>query len=162
SLGRMLAVGLTAAEAGATVEKYSSLVSIAAINSASSITLSGDSETLAAIARSLEERNSFSRFLEVNIPYHSPYMDPLEIELRESLSGLGTQISSVPLYSTVSGTTAEGRELDASYWWANIRKPVHFGSAIGQMIADGLETFLEIGPHPVLAHSIHEGLNARH
>ena len=161
SLGKMLAVGLTAAEAEDAIAPYSPLVSIAAINSPKSVTLSGDSESLEAIARSVAAGDGFSRFLDVDVPYHSHYMDPLEVELLESLLGIDAQTASVPLYSTVSGASADGREFDASYWWSNIRKPVNFAPAIEQLIDEGHDTFVEIGPHPVLAHAIRESLNAR-
>jgi acyl transferase domain-containing protein/SAM-dependent methyltransferase/acyl carrier protein len=161
SLGRMLSVDLTAAEAHAVVEPYGALVSVAAVNSVRSVTLSGDSEALAVIAQSVEGRGGFSRFLDVNVPYHSHFMDPLETELRESLSGLDTRTASLPMYSTVSGTLLNGTQLDAHYWWLNIRKPVEFALAVEQLAADGYDTFVEVAPHPVLAHSIHESLKAR-
>jgi acyl transferase domain-containing protein/NADPH:quinone reductase-like Zn-dependent oxidoreductase/SAM-dependent methyltransferase/acyl carrier protein len=159
--GRMLAVGLNAAEARAALAEFDPIVSIAAINAPSSITLSGDGEALAAISSELQRREVFSRFLDVNVPYHSHLMDPLEAELRESLLGLHTRTASVPLYSTVSGERADGQELDASYWWANIRQPVNFAAAIEQLIADDHDSFVEIAPHPVLSHAVLEGLSAQ-
>src|SRR6185295_10574323 len=49
-----------------------------------------------------------------------------------------------------------GAELNASYWWRNVRQPVRFASAIEQALRAGCNTFLEIGPHPVLASSLAE------
>src|SRR5262245_59183342 len=63
--GRMLAVGLAAVELNAVLTGYESLVSVAAINGPLAITLSGDGESLAAIDRSLAQKERFSRFLDV-------------------------------------------------------------------------------------------------
>ena len=46
------------------------------------------------------------------------------------------------------------------YWWHNVREPVRFAAGIATLIADGYRTFLEIGPHPVLAVSMVECLAA--
>ena len=161
SLGRMLAIGLGGADAAAAVEEHQGLVSIAAINGPSSVTLSGDSTALAAIADTLATREVFNRLLDVSVPYHSHYMDPLEGDVREALSGLDVRPAAVPLYSTVTGALVDGQAFDASYWWSNIRQTVLFASAVEALVADGYQTFVEIAPHPVLAHSVRECLNAR-
>ena len=55
----------------------------------------------------------------------------------------------------------DGREFDAAYWWRNVREPVQFRAAMDSLNRDGLDCFLEVGPHPVLASSIGECLSAR-
>ncbi|MEO7275590.1 MAG: SDR family NAD(P)-dependent oxidoreductase [Vicinamibacterales bacterium] len=160
-LGRMLAAALTPAEAEEAIAPYSESVAIAAINGPTSVTISGDSQALEAVARTLEGRGRYYRFLDVDVPYHSQYMDPLEGELREALRDLRGRVATVPFYSTVSGTPIEGPEMDAAYWWGNIRQPVLFAPVIDQLIADGFDRYVELAPHPVLAHSIRETLVAR-
>ena len=98
------------------------------------------------------------RFLRVKVPYHSHYMDPLRTELEQSLEGSSPAPASLPLYSTVTGALVDGRDLDAAYWWRNVREPVYFAAAAGAMIEDGYTTFLELSPHPVLSASIGECL----
>ncbi|NEE60565.1 acyltransferase domain-containing protein, partial [Streptomyces sp. SID8455] len=53
-----------------------------------------------------------------------------------------------------------GGELDADYWWKNVRERVRFRAAVDRLAADGHHVFLEIGPHPVLGHAIRECLEA--
>lgn len=158
--GRMLAAGLSAADAEEVLTPYRATVSIAAINGPKSVTLSGASGALEAVARGLDERGIFNRLLDVRVPYHSHAMDPLEAELRESLQDLDAEVATVPFYSTVSGCALEGPEVDAAYWWQNVRQPVRFAAAMEQLIADGYDRFIELAPHPVLAHSIRETLTA--
>jgi acyl transferase domain-containing protein/acyl carrier protein len=155
-LGRMLAVGMTPETLNQAVHDAGDLVSIAAINSPSAVTLVGDAAALENMAQQLETFQVFHRFLTVKVPYHSHFMDPLRDELLASLADLHPQSAVLPLYSTVTGTRIDGRGVDAQYWWQNVRATVLFASAINQLIQDGYSVFIELGPHPVLASSITE------
>ncbi|MBF0437480.1 MAG: SDR family NAD(P)-dependent oxidoreductase [Magnetococcales bacterium] len=156
--GRMLAVGLTPQECPAILADYDGKVVIAAINSPTSTNLAGDATALEAIAKRLEVRGVFNRFLRVDIPYHSPAMDPLKPELRAALSGIQPRIPTTPLYSTVTGQLVKEAEWGAEYWVQNLREPVLFAATMERMIQDGYGLFIEIGPHPVLGTSIQECL----
>jgi acyl transferase domain-containing protein len=155
----MLAVGLPEEEAVSWLAKYDGRISVAAVNSPASATLSGDPAALEHLSTQMTAKQIFNRALRVNIAYHSAQMDPLEAELLNSLANLNTQFVHTPLYSTVTGGRAEGTEFDAAYWWRNVREPVRFRAAINSLISDGFDCFLEVGPHPVLASSIAECLS---
>lgn len=152
--GRMLAIGMSYETLNKAVLDEASPVSIAAINSPTSVTISGEASVLEDYARQLETFQVFHRFLMTEIPYHSQFVEPLREELLASLADLKPQSASLPLYSTVTGTRIDGSGSDARYWWQNARATVLFSSALGQMIQDGYNVFLELGPHPVLASSI--------
>ncbi|WP_414587921.1 SDR family NAD(P)-dependent oxidoreductase [Scytonema sp. PCC 10023] len=158
--GKMLAVGLSQQEAERVLAglKYESCVSIAAVNSPSAVTLAGDSTALSEIATSLEQKQIFCRFLQVEVPYHSPFMEPLKADLAQSLQEIKPQKATIPLFSTVTSKQVEGSELDGTYWGLNMREPVLFAAAISELIEAGYNTFLEISAHPVLANSISECL----
>jgi acyl transferase domain-containing protein/acyl carrier protein/protein-L-isoaspartate O-methyltransferase len=159
--GEMLAVGLPWREAESLLNGHDHSVSIAAINSPGDVTLSGDAEVLRGIAAALDEKQVFCRFLQVEVPYHSPRMEPLKEELYESLSGLRPQPTKIPMYSTASGQPVAGPELDASYWWQNIRNPVQFAAAVGGLIEADCNLFLELSAQPVLAGAISKCLAER-
>ncbi|GAB3109628.1 type I polyketide synthase [Streptomyces calidiresistens] len=154
--GRMLAVGMTPETLDKAVNDAGPLVSIAAINSPTAVTLAGDTAVLENMAAQLETFGVFHRFLRVEVPYHSHYMDPLRKDLEEALAGLAPSTATLPLYSTVTGSLTDGRAADARYWWQNVRATVLFAPAFRQMIADGFTHFVEIGPHPVLAGAMTE------
>jgi acyl transferase domain-containing protein/aryl carrier-like protein len=154
--GRMLAVGMTSETLTQALHDADGMVSIAAINSPSAVTLVGETAALEGIAQQLATFQVFHRFLTGKVPYHSHYMDPLRDELIASLADLRPQRARLPLYSTVTGTRIDGRGVDATYWWQNVRSTVLFASALGQMIQDGYRVFVELSPHPVLASSIKE------
>ncbi|PCG85174.1 non-ribosomal peptide synthetase [Streptomyces sp. WZ.A104] len=158
--GTMLAVSLSEDEAERRVRPYSDRVSIAAVNSPTSITLAGDGATLALLAGELQAEQQFAKFLTVQVPYHSVGMELIKDELLTELAALEPRPAQVPLYPTGVGGTARGDELDAAYWWKNVRDRVRFRAAVDRVAADGHQVFLEIGPHPVLGHAIRECLDA--
>jgi len=152
--GAMLAVEMASREAEDLLGRYDHSVSIAAINSPRDVTLSGDAAALKEIAVMLEERQVFCRFLQVEVPYHSAKMEVLRPELWECLRDLQPRSAAIPMYSTVTGSQVIGTELDAEYWWQNIRNPVRFAAAIDGLLQAECNLFLEIGPQPVLAGAI--------
>ncbi|WP_455432703.1 non-ribosomal peptide synthetase/type I polyketide synthase [Streptosporangium soli] len=159
--GTMLAVSLPEAEALRRLRGHGDQVSVAAVNSPTAITLAGDEDALAKIAVELQAEQIFVRFLSVRVPYHSPRMELIKDELLSSLADLEPRAAQVPLYLTGQEGLARGDELDADYWWRNVRDGVRFHAAIDRLVDDGYGLFLEVGPHPVLGHSIQECLSAR-
>ncbi|TDV54219.1 non-ribosomal peptide synthetase/type I polyketide synthase [Actinophytocola oryzae] len=154
--GTMLAVSLGEEEATRLVRPFGDRVSLAAVNSPTSTTLAGDEDALAEIASELRTKQVFNRLLSVQVPYHSAHMDRIKDELLSSLDGLAPRRAEVPLYLTGRDGVAHGTELGAEYWWDNVRDHVRFNAAVDRLVDDGFRLFLEIGPHPVLAHSIRE------
>ncbi|ALR11655.1 polyketide synthase [Mycobacteroides saopaulense] len=155
--GGMLAVGLDAEEAQRRAARFGSAVCVAAINSASATTLSGDSKALRILHDGLAEDGVFARMLHVEVPYHSQLMDPILDELATSLAGLAPRQADVPLYSTVTGEKIDSAAFaDPDYWVKNVRESVFFAKAIDTLITDRYRVFLELGPHPVLLGNIRE------
>jgi acyl transferase domain-containing protein/NADPH:quinone reductase-like Zn-dependent oxidoreductase/SAM-dependent methyltransferase/acyl carrier protein len=156
--GRMLAAGVPENEALDLVASTGGRVSVAAINSPRSVTLSGEADALAGIAEVLQRRSTFCRLLSVNYAFHSAHMEPVREELLASLRHLTPGSPRVPMWSTVTGETVDGEPLDATYWWRNVRNPVRFSKAAAALVKGGHHVFLELGPHPVLTGSIAECL----
>lgn len=154
--GGMLAVGLPAEEAENYIKGMEDSVSIAAINSNTSVTLAGNVSDLQKIAAQLEEKLIFNQFLKVNVPYHSVVMNEIKEEFLNSVGELHPRKCSIKLYTTADGELSDGTNLDKDYWWKNIASAVHFAKAAASIIQEGYVNFIEIGPHPVLAKSIQE------
>lgn len=161
-LGSMLAVGLPESSVAELIRPYEGQVDIAAVNSLTALTLSGDVTALRQIAATLAERDVFHRFLRVEVAYHSAQMDPLRDPLLEALAGVHPRETTLPFYSTVTGARMSGAALTADYWWQNVRKPVRFADAIDALVSGKHNVFLEVGPHPVLQNAIQEGVRAVH
>jgi acyl transferase domain-containing protein len=154
--GRMLAVGVPEDEARKLLRGLDGEVVLAAVNSPSSVSLSGEPRALAEIAERLEADGTFHRFLRVNYAFHSPMMDAVREPLLEALAGIRPGPTAVPMCSTVTGKPVEGARLGGEYWWANVREPVRFQAAVETLLDEGYDTFLELAPHPVLSSAVLE------
>ncbi|WP_150273101.1 type I polyketide synthase [Paenibacillus tepidiphilus] len=154
--GGMLAVGLTQRQAEELIAGDEDRVSIAAINSNTSVTLSGDMTCLTAIHEQLDNDGVFNKFLRVTVPYHSVFMNEIKDDLLEALADIQPKASDITLYTTANGQLAEGPELNNEYWWQNVSGSVYFAKAMEQILEAGIVNFVEVGPHPVLANSVKE------
>jgi len=158
--GAMAVVGLSYDEARVILDQagVSNQLGIGVSNSPRSTVLSGDPAALETVLAQLRERNIFCRPVNVDVAAHSPQMEALRPELVNELNGLRVQAASVPVYSTVTGEEQAGAAFDARYWGANLRQPVLFAKATQQALADGFNTFIEIGPHPVLLTAVEQNM----
>lgn len=154
--GGMLAVGLSESETEEIVIGNESKISIAAINSNTSVTLSGNMDFLKEISEVLTEKGIFNKFLKVTVPYHSVFMEEIKEEFLHEIKDIKPMKSNVALYTTADGEYSDGLNLDYIYWWNNVRNSVHFAKGISKILEEGCQSFIEIGPHPVLSNSISE------
>ncbi|WP_280312431.1 type I polyketide synthase [Nocardia abscessus] len=158
--GGMLAVGLAEEQLHERLAGVAG-VCVAAINSHSAATLSGDLAELDRIRAELTEEGVFAKALRVEVPYHSHLMDPILGDLTTVLAGLTPQPARVPIWSTVTGGELSGPDWDAEYWCRNVREPVRFGAAVDSLLDAGHRVFLEVGPHPVLSGNLKEAFVRR-
>jgi acyl transferase domain-containing protein len=156
----MAALGLSPENAASVIAPYGEALTIAAVNSLNAVTVAGDAAAIEALGVDLEPSGVFFRPLDLDYAFHSRCMDPIRETLLDRLDGLAPQDGRVRFVSTVTGATIKGSQLDAAYWWDNIRRPVQFAPAIASLVAEGFNTFLEIGPHPILDRYLRECLKA--
>src|ERR1043166_3122066 len=97
----MLAAGIGAADASDMLRGIEDVVSIAAVNSPTALTFSGDRSALQKLHTKLEAQGCFARTLQVEVPYHSPHMDSLRDELIASLAAVRPGAASCRYYSTI-------------------------------------------------------------
>ncbi|MGP9685109.1 type I polyketide synthase [Halomonas sp. AOP25-F1-15] len=133
-------------------------VCLAGINSPKGITLAGDSAQLGALEAALSDKSIFAKRLPLDYAFHSPAMDSIEAGVIHALADIAPQATQIPYYSTVTGTLIDGRDLDATYWWKNIREPVLFDDAASALIQQGHNVFIEIGAHPILRRYLNDSL----
>ncbi|MGG7568752.1 beta-ketoacyl synthase N-terminal-like domain-containing protein [Streptomyces sirii] len=148
--GRMAAVGLGAEQAAEALKPYAGRLEIAGINSGKDVTVAGTAEAVAELCDDLATREVFCRDLGLDHAFHSRAMDSRRALITDALTALEPGLAAVPLYSTVTGARIAGMDLDAAYWWRNVRRPVLFAAAVDSALDDGADLFVEIGPHPVL------------
>ena len=137
-------------------------VDVAAVNGADATTLSGHPQALAIVSERWQAAGASVRALRVEVAYHSYQMNQIRVPLLAALRDIRPQPARVALFSTVTGDRVSGPELDAEYWWRNVRQPVLFGAALrGLLAAAQPRAVLEVGPHPVLAQAVDEALVER-
>lgn len=159
--GTMLAVGLSRDEAATLVQRFDGRISVAALNSPKSVTLSGDKHTLEDIAAELKSSEIFVRFLDIKYAFHSHQMDSVQNNLLQALGKVATRRARIPVFSTVTGGPASREDYGAEYWWRNVRETVRFCPAIETLLEEGHDLFVEISPQPVLSPPIMETASAR-
>ncbi|MFI1198647.1 type I polyketide synthase [Streptomyces sp. NPDC020883] len=136
-------------------------LSIAAVNGPDSTVVSGPDDDLHALMARAERAGIRARRIDVDYASHSAGMEVLRTRLVTELDGIAPRAGTVPLYSTVTGTRLAGDELDAAYWYRNLRETVQLQTAVEALAADGHRFFVEASPHPVLTVGLGRTLGAR-
>ncbi|ALG09888.1 acyl transferase domain-containing protein [Kibdelosporangium phytohabitans] len=122
-------------------------LSIAAVNGPSATVVSGDREALAALVEADPDR---ARWIPVDYASHSAHVEPIRQRLLDALAPVTARAGRVPFYSTLRGARIDTNELDATYWYDNLRHTVVFEQTSRTLMADGHKLFIEMSPHPVL------------
>ncbi|MCL6302958.1 type I polyketide synthase [Streptomyces kronopolitis] len=159
--GGALAVGLSAQAATDRIAPWHGKLSIAAVNGADSVVVSGEAGALHDFQEGCNADGVWSRRVDVaGIAAHSAEIESVRDELVAALQGIAPREADVPFYSTVTGTRLTGRELDPEYWYRNLREPVRFLDITEAMLADGFGFFVEASPHPQLTVGTNQTLRA--
>ncbi|WP_067701969.1 type I polyketide synthase [Nocardia jejuensis] len=136
-------------------------VSIAAINSPSSVVLSGATADIDAMIDRCAENGWRTHRLRVSHAFHSALMDPMLTEFASVLAGLTFHRPVLPLVSTLTGTRVDDEMSDPGYWVDQVRGTVRFADAVTTMAESGVVRFAEIGPDavltPMIAHTLDIG-----
>ncbi|EXL67078.1 hypothetical protein FOPG_16777 [Fusarium oxysporum f. sp. conglutinans race 2 54008] len=161
--GAMLAVGTSMDDAQELLRECElhGRVRIAASNSSSSITLSGDEDAIEELETLYDEEKKFRRRLRVDIAYHSDHMLPCSGPYVQSLRDCNIQVQDPRLVSCVwYSTVYEDADMNRSdiqstltdtYWSDNMTSQVMFFQGLERALAeDDFDLVLEIGPHPAL------------
>ncbi|MDA0636081.1 beta-ketoacyl synthase N-terminal-like domain-containing protein [Nonomuraea sp. MCN248] len=155
--GAMVMVGLSFEEAAERLAGRTDLV--AAIASApGSTVLSGDVAAVEDVVNEWPAEGIVTRRVASDVAFHSPQMEPLAVELAASVADLSFGAPTIPMYTTALADPRSTPVLDGAYWAANLRDPVRLAAAATAAAQDGHRVFLEISPHPVVAHSVTETL----
>jgi len=164
--GGTLAVSLSEAELTPRLASYGQRLSIAAVNSPRSLVVSGELQAVRELECELAADNVFARLLRIDVASHSSQMDVLQEELLEQLASTQPRAATTAFYTTVAPADADGDplarlqgpELDASYWYGNLRRTVRFCDAAQALGRAGHRFFVECSPHPALALALEESL----
>lgn len=139
--------------------RFRGRVVVAAVNSPSSITVSGDEEHVKALQVILQDENKFARLLKVDKAYHSHHMLACSDKYLAALAALDIRVektSKCAWFSSVhNGVAVTDQLFDAvqgQYWNDNMNKPVLFMQAVQSAwkTMGPFDLAVEVGPHPAL------------
>jgi mycoketide-CoA synthase len=126
-------------------------IGVAAINGPAATVVSGDVEALEALLARYEGTDVRARRVPVDYASHSAHVEAIEAELLEVLAPITPRTCDIPFHSTLTGgPLADTRELDASYWYRNLRHMVRFDEVVLGLAEQGDALLIEVSPHPVL------------
>ncbi len=158
--GKMISVRLGANEIAERLQEWRGAVEIAAVAAPSSTVLAGSADALDELKRRCEEEGIKAKDIPGAVgASHSSYVEPLRDELISALAPIAPRSGELPFHSTVDGRRIDTAELDADYWYRNMREPVQLEPVLRALLAQGQRAFVEVGPHPVLGLGLQETID---
>ncbi|KUJ41253.1 polyketide synthase [Streptomyces albus subsp. albus] len=155
--GGMVSVALQVAEVRERIAAWGEeRISVAAVNGPSSVVVSGEPRALNELIASCEADEVRARKVPVDYASHSAQVELLRDELLELLAPIAPRQAEVPFLSTVTGEWVKGPELDAEYWFTNLRHTVELDGAVRRLLDEGFGAFIESSAHPVLTMGVQE------
>jgi [acyl-carrier-protein] S-malonyltransferase len=121
------------------------------INSPEQVVISGNTAAVERAAKLADERGAKrAKLLPVSAPFHCSLMKPAQDRLEEDLKKLTMQKSVYPVASNVEAelVTDDQRALDTLV--RQVTGSVRWDQCMRVLIAQGVQTFIEVGPGKVL------------
>ncbi len=115
------------------------------------IVISGETAAVEAACIKLKEAGARRALpLPVGGAFHSPLMEPARAELAEGIEKAVFHTPVCPVYQNVTAQpSTDPTEIKANLL-AQLTSPVRWTQSVRNMIADGADTFIELGPGQVL------------
>ncbi|WP_413811817.1 type I polyketide synthase [Streptomyces sp. OE57] len=152
--GGMVSLAVGVGEAELLVSPWAGRVEVAAVNGPLSVVVAGEVEALRELVGECEGSGVRARWVDVDYASHTAQVAAIEEELVGSLSCIRPVSSRIPFFSTVEGEWVDTAELDAGYWYRNLRSTVRFAPSIERLLEEDFRAFVEVSAHPVLTMSI--------
>ncbi|MCP4399949.1 MAG: acyltransferase domain-containing protein, partial [bacterium] len=148
--GAMLSVNMTKEEA----ETYigtNDMLSLAVINSAKDMVLSGPVSTVSKAEKELTQTGTICRRVHVTRAFHSPMMDDAAKKITSTIDEISFSPPQILIGSNVSGTwLTEQQALDKGYWATHMKNTVRFADNLHTILEDSPDILLEVGSHTIL------------
>ncbi|MDY7090665.1 MAG: SDR family NAD(P)-dependent oxidoreductase, partial [Actinomycetota bacterium] len=153
--GGIRSVALSVDDVTARLRPWDGRLAVAAVNGPAATVVSGEYAALDEFAEACAADGIRVRGVEGDFPAHSPAFDRVRDRMLAALDGLTPAAGGgVPLLSTVTGERIDPAQLDATYWFANMRETVRLDAAVRSALALGAGMVIEVSPHAVLTAGI--------
>ena len=151
--GAMAAVlALDTAQIEEACKKTEGIVSIANYNCPGQIVITGEEKAVAAAGELCKEAGA-KRVVQLKVsgPFHSALLKNAGEQLAEELKSVKLSTPWIPYVSNVTADYVTDASQVAELLKQQVSSPVHFTQSVERMIADGVDTFIEIGPGKTLS-----------
>lgn len=127
-------------------------VTIANYNCPGQMVITGKTEAVQAAAEHLKAAGA-KRTIPLNVsgPFHSPFLQTAGEELRKEIEKTKLHPLRIPYVANVTAEKVERREEITDLLSRGVSSPVKWQQTMEYMIADGVNTFVEIGPGRTLS-----------
>ena len=151
--GSMAAIlGLPKEEVEALCREVPGVVEPATYNSPGQVVVAGETGAVAALMKLAEERGARrAQLLKVSGPFHSSLLKPAGDRLAEQLARISVTGPRIPVYANVTARPYTSADEIRNLLREQVSSPVLWESTVEAMLADGIDTFVEVGPGRVLS-----------
>lgn len=118
-------------------------------NSPGQVVVAGDKDELGEFTKAVKEFGGSSIPLKVSGGFHSPYMEDASKNILNELTNVKINKSKYPVYSNYLGTIYPENVKETIS--TQVKSPVLWRKIVNDMIENGVDTFIEIGPGKVLS-----------
>ncbi|MET7425061.1 type I polyketide synthase [Dactylosporangium sp. NPDC005555] len=135
-------------------------ISVAVVNAPTAVVVAGEVGAVHRFVADCTADGIRARLVDVDYASHSEQVESIEGTLLEALAPVRGVPGTVPMLSTATGEWLAGPQLDAGYWFRNLRETVRFADGVQRLVEDGYRAFVECSPHPVLTVAVQETADA--
>ncbi len=135
-----------AREACAAAEAEGGLVRVANDNCPGQVVIAGDLDACERAVTEAKDRGAKKAvLLPVSAPFHTPLLAPAGEQLAVDLANVHFQAPRVPVIANTTATPHEPGQT-AELLKEQVAHPVRWRESMERLIADGVDTFIEVGP----------------
>jgi [acyl-carrier-protein] S-malonyltransferase len=124
-------------------------VDIANYNAPGQVVIAGETDAVRRVAECVGARQTIQ--LAVSAPFHCRLMRPAELQLASDIDATKFFDLQIPLYNNVDARRVKTAPEVRDGLKRQVTRPVRWTESIQRMIADGIDTFVELGPGSVLS-----------
>lgn len=153
---RMAALGISVGEAEHLIATVEGWLEVSAVNSKSSVVVSGQRDAVTALVATASDRGLFARELVVNYPGHTTALEALHDDLSALLPKGQFDDAPVQFIGSATGQAVPAGTGYAHYWYRNLRDTVRFDRAVDAARRQGGARFVEMSAHASLLFALED------
>ena len=153
---RMAALGISVEEAQRLISTVDGWLEVSAVNSKSSVVVSGQRDAVTALVTTASDQGLFARELDVSYPGHTSALEALHDDLSELLPVGQFTDAPVQFIGSATGEAVPHGTDYAHYWYRNLRDTVRFDEAVGAARKRGVTRFVELSAHASLLFALED------